>query len=115
MAEPQIPNEFTIAGTDTGSIPATFWIPIGISVPSGSITIALQELIPGSITSVYTKLQEMISGMSSYATCPDCSVPGSIVWLITHLNDLHAWTREEIADWLDNLDIDLTIRPQGVV
>jgi hypothetical protein len=28
---------------------------------------------------------------------------------IMHLNDKHAWTREKIADWLDSLDIDLTV------
>jgi hypothetical protein len=29
--------------------------------------------------------------------------------VIMHLNDKHAWTREKIADWLDDLDVDLTI------
>jgi hypothetical protein len=29
--------------------------------------------------------------------------------VIMHLNDKHAWTREKIADWLDSLDVDLTV------
>jgi hypothetical protein len=28
---------------------------------------------------------------------------------IVHLNDRHHWTREDIADWLDTLPLDLTI------
>jgi hypothetical protein len=28
---------------------------------------------------------------------------------VTILNDIHGWTREQIADWLDTLDIDLTV------
>lgn len=29
--------------------------------------------------------------------------------LLIHLNDTVGWTREEIADWLDSLDIDLEV------
>ncbi len=29
---------------------------------------------------------------------------------IMHLNDSHRWTREQIADWLDTLDVDLTFK-----
>jgi hypothetical protein len=28
--------------------------------------------------------------------------------VIVHLNDHHRWTREQIAGWLDTLDVDLT-------
>jgi hypothetical protein len=38
------------------------------------------------------------------ATCPGCHQPGSISNVIQHLNDVHEWTREKIADWLDTLD-----------
>jgi len=30
--------------------------------------------------------------------------------MIMHLNDFHKWAREDIADWLETLDIDLTIQ-----
>lgn len=60
--------------------------------------------------------------MTEVAQCPaynkvrtdaPCNNRGSIYMLIQHLNDHHAWTREVIADWLDSLDIDLTIKAQG--
>lgn len=31
---------------------------------------------------------------------------------IEHLNDFHYWTFDEIADWLDTLNVDLTVREQ---
>lgn len=33
-----------------------------------------------------------------------------IVLLIVHLNDYHRWTREQVADWLETLDIDLAFK-----
>lgn len=30
--------------------------------------------------------------------------------LIIHLNDEHRWVREQIADWLDALDLDLSFK-----
>lgn len=41
-----------------------------------------------------------------YNEYPQDSVLSAVVM---HLNDKHAWTREQIADWLDDLDVDLTI------
>lgn len=42
-----------------------------------------------------------------------CRIEGShpVANLIMHLNDHHAWTRERIADWLETLDVDLTLQP----
>lgn len=34
-------------------------------------------------------------------------------YLVAHLNDRHQWTREEIADWLDTLDLDLSFPGDG--
>ena len=31
---------------------------------------------------------------------------------IMNLNDLHRWTREEIADWIETLDVDTTFRTE---
>lgn len=46
------------------------------------------------------------------AKCPVClDHTASILNLIPHINDTHKWSREAIADWLDTLDINLTIRP----
>lgn len=42
--------------------------------------------------------------------CPVCEDAMSLQWTIIHLNDNHEWTREAIADWLDGLPVDLTVR-----
>lgn len=41
-----------------------------------------------------------------YAESPEDAVLSAV---IMHLNDKHAWPREQIADWLDDLDVDLSI------
>ena len=33
--------------------------------------------------------------------CPDYVGDGSVLSVVTHLNDMHRWTREAIADWLE--------------
>jgi hypothetical protein len=40
--------------------------------------------------------------------CPDCGYDSELWYVITHLNDEHAWTREAIADFIDGLTLDLT-------
>ena len=42
---------------------------------------------------------------------PFCPVAGNLFLVITHLNDTHCWTREDIADFIDTLSIDLTPAP----
>lgn len=49
------------------------------------------------------------------AMCPDNECHYSqhdyyLYSLITHLNDDHKWSREEIANWLDTLDTDLNLQ-----
>ena len=73
-----------------------------------------------SPTSILTQLSQACPGLSKTAACPACSqqdpyydkaaecLPLSV--LVQHINDGHKWTREAIPDWLDNLDIDLTIQ-----
>jgi hypothetical protein len=42
--------------------------------------------------------------------CPcecDYSTSKTIRWSIIHLNDQHKWTREQVADWLETLDVDI--------
>lgn len=50
--------------------------------------------------------------------CPACvdsltHTPTNILIMIVMLNDDHHWTREQIADWLDSLDEDLTLQKIG--
>lgn len=64
-----------------------------------------------------------LPGLRDISTCPDseeeCSLlirgsghnlVGRVGSLIVHLNDDHKWRREQIADWLDSLDLDLSFR-----
>lgn len=48
------------------------------------------------------------------AVCPgkgcERAKPKPLDETIIHLNDHHHWSRESIADWLDTLDIDLTVQ-----
>lgn len=75
------------------------------------------------------ELAELVPALKSYARpCPavrdqihqatvppgercGCIDPMLLKHLIQHLNDTHEWPREQIADWLDTLDVDLTFQP----
>lgn len=37
-----------------------------------------------------------------------CANTATVQRMIVHLNDNHRWSREQIADWLETLDVDLT-------
>lgn len=59
---------------------------------------------------VAATLRELLPGLREISACP---VPGcidrdSIESTVVHLNDRHRWTREQIADWLDALPVDLS-------
>jgi hypothetical protein len=56
---------------------------------------------------VADRLTELLPGLRKAARCPRCKEQRSVRELIVHLNDKHRATREEIADWLETLDIDL--------
>jgi hypothetical protein len=61
---------------------------------------------------VMNDLGRSIPGIYELVTCPvkDCKWrQDRIVNMVQHLNDgSHSWTREQIADWLESLDVDLT-------
>jgi hypothetical protein len=38
--------------------------------------------------------------------------PNRLTSVIQHLNDGHKYTREEIADWLETLDVDIQLQPK---
>lgn len=43
-----------------------------------------------------------------------CPRPLMIYQLIVHLNDGPRWSREQIADWLETLDLDLSFSPPSL-
>lgn len=58
--------------------------------------------------SAFSVLSNELPGMSAVVEYPcageECMrVPTSLRTVIIHLNDIHKWTRENIADWLDEL------------
>ena len=37
-------------------------------------------------------------------TCPECGIPTQLVHMIYHLNDIHDWTRERIAELVASIE-----------
>lgn len=123
--------------------PAPYWIDwtdvksidFKLNAPS-TITVNIPKIMP-SFDSVSISFDGSFWTMGSYrehptvralaeivpairtarAECPACPegarTPQNIATVIVGLNDQHKWTREQIADWLDMLPIDLTIQPKG--
>lgn len=55
-------------------------------------------------------LAQQLPGAMDYADCPECTpacYETPLYAIIMELNDFHHWTREQIADWLETLDIDI--------
>lgn len=63
-----------------------------------------------SYATIGKQLADTLPGLHTQTWCPECGNRGSLFNMITELNDAHRWTREQIADWLDALDIDLAFR-----
>jgi hypothetical protein len=56
------------------------------------------------------KLGAILPGLSDRVACPapSCGLVDTVTARVIHLNDVHKWTREAIADWLETLDADLS-------
>lgn len=65
-------------------------------------------------------MQEVMPDLQKKLDCPGLSTNNGrcvyenreLFYIIIHLNDCHKWTREQIADWLDALDLDLQFKEQ---
>jgi len=77
---------------------------------------------PVDYSTLAARLKRHIPGLREHVRFPcDCGPGGSSVWqVIQHLNDYHhptnpmvidKWDRERIAQWTENLKIDLTFNP----
>lgn len=71
--------------------------------------------------SAQSKLKAALPSLSNEVACPtpdsdrfnfgeDCASRLSLWYMIQHLNDFHEWSREQIADWLESLDEDITFQ-----
>ena len=64
-----------------------------------------------SSASTMPVIREMLPDIDSMeATHPVTGDYLHLTSIIMNLNDVHGWTREAIADWLDTLDHDLTLK-----
>lgn len=94
----------------------------GCGAEQSVINNAYQELTAYYVNSASggSAMATVVSGLSkaipalneALMHCPevDCDEPEWVDILrkvIVHLNDAHRWTREQIADWLETLDVDL--------
>lgn len=52
----------------------------------------------------YVSLRDRYSFLSNEARCPECEHSDDACCIIWHLNDVHRWTREAIADWVESIE-----------
>jgi hypothetical protein len=107
---------------NTGSMPqgATYQ---SIAVAPGPLTTkqqiqaitTKQQIQAAKLSDRYKKLADKIPALSrGPVVCPVCSKEGTNLYtIIVCLNDVHNWPREEVADWLETLDVDLTLVQEG--
>lgn len=58
----------------------------------------------------FSQMSYDLPGVNEYSYHPVSSRKMKLRDIIISLNDNHKWTREQIADWLETLDIDITFR-----
>lgn len=63
-------------------------------------------------SSMARRFAKVVPNIGEMVACPECDMEESIYYIIMHRNDIHKKSREDIADWLDNLDVDLTVRKE---
>lgn len=75
-----------------------------VNVPTAGVAVnpigELKKIIPNIGTNVETPC---LCGVAAMDICH----------VVMHLNDQHEWSREKIADWLDTLDVDLSLAPSN--
>jgi hypothetical protein len=53
---------------------------------------------------------DQLPALSEIVTNPVSKMRGALKSVIVNLNDAQGWTREQIADWVETLDIDISFR-----
>lgn len=94
---------FVFAGPKEGWKP-TGWTAEGVIQPGADVASIVQR-----------NLKKLFPALSETVKCPRCatldmSISRTLDRMIIHLNDEHKWTREQVADWLESLDIDLGMK-----
>ena len=80
----------------TSSKLATYYVPGDYSPPAHTYGASIVDELARILPNVRAEVRHPV------AKCPE-----RLDRIIVSLNDAHGWTREQIADWLDTLDLDL--------
>jgi len=73
---------------------------LGMSSSDGRVSLPLRVGDP-----FFEIPEEWLGVLGKKLTCPQCSqVEGILEYLIPHMNDEHRWTREQIADWVEEIE-----------
>jgi hypothetical protein len=110
----------------TYELPATSVVEVGMleiagTGPMVSTAAAIAAEASRSYRGLAQRLRAHAPGLESRVLCPSCSPSGAnpssrrtAFDQVVHLNDTHGWDREDIADWLETLGIDLTVHAEPV-
>lgn len=61
--------------------------------------------LQGTGASAYLILKKFVDDPAMKVKCPFVSEMMSLQMALTHLNDIVGWTREKIADWLEDIEL----------
>lgn len=75
----------------------------------------IKGYLPKPLPPDFSSMAEQLPGVKQRVRCPcgSCNkqtFPLPLRQVIIHLNDSEKWTRNQIADWLESLDIDLEFK-----
>jgi len=71
---------------------------------SGCVLAAVHTGLCGKLNGpiTFTVMEETLPELkSANIMCPACGATGYLAGIMIHLNDIHTWTREAIAEWAD--------------
>lgn len=110
-----LPKEGTYVQSQAALAAANGWVPATpdqVEAAKNSLTFVQGTSVSGDDT--YAYLEAAIPGFMQMRAKHPRDPDGQEMPLrsiIVSLNDSYEWTREQVADWLETLDLDLTINP----
>lgn len=98
-------SEPYLSGLRLEQITRTICAEFGLVYDGYNLTDVKPDPVTGDFTKMKEKLREAFPKLKDRKGCPACQYPNSsetVEHLIIHLNDVHKWSREAIAEWVDN-------------
>jgi len=65
--------------------------------------------------SIETQVDNTLPGLNEACVHPVTHEQTTVKYAIINLNDHHKWTREQVADWLETLDVDLRFKSPDAI